>query len=86
MRADCAILLSLHNADAVMHWHASTTTSVEMLFQHLLVTWRHEVCSQLPSCCQSSGIPCLCGNQFTSVSFGIQCEAERFKENVAGQG
>jgi len=37
MRADCAVLLSLHNADAIMHWHAMSATSAEMVFQH----WWH---------------------------------------------
>lgn len=85
MRADCAVLLSFHNADAVMCWHAMAATSVEMLFQH----WWHRgtrSVSSFPCTVKALGSHIIEGMDLPICLLGSNGEQRDYEKEVAGQG
>lgn len=85
MRADCAVLLSLHNADAVMRWHAAAATSAGMLFQH----WWHRgtrSVSNFPHAIKALGSHILEGMKLAICLLGPNGKWRDYDKEVAGQG
>lgn len=85
MRADCAVLLSLHNADAVMLWHAMAATSAEMLFQH----WWHRgtgSVSNFPHAVRALGYHIPEGMDLPMYLSGANGKWRDYEKEVAGQG
>lgn len=83
MRADCAVLLTLHNVDAVMHWHAMAATSAEMLFQR----WWHRgtrSVSNIPHAVKALGSHILEGMDLPICLLGANGKWRDYEKEAAG--